>query len=405
LIVGDAPSRSTGAGPRQDGRVEPETFEALLSDAGQRLLAEVTDLADDHDDLTLGSRLRRGHPPELVSAAISQHRLRRKAVAKLGEQAEAMYFTPDALQQLTRAAVADHRARRLRGLGVSAVVDLGCGVGGDLIACARAGLRVRGVEIDPLRAAMAEANLAALGLNGDVEVRDAVDVAVGAEEVAFIDPARRDARGRISRLDRLTPPWSWVGELLSGRAVAKLMPGIAHADVPGGVHAEWISHSGDLVEACLWGAGLADGGRSATVLPSGERLVDRGVVAGVDEPRRFIVEPDDAVIRAGLVAELGELIDGALLDPRIAYLTCDTPPTGALGRWFDVIEELPFRPKALRAALRERDLGQLTVKKRGVEIVPERLIAQLKATGSTPATLLLTRVAGTGRAFHVRPTA
>ena len=72
-------------------------------------------------------------------------------------------------------------------------------------------------------------------------------------------------------------------------------------------------------------------------------------------------------------------------------------------RWFEIIEERPFRTKSLRAALRERDLGTLTVKKRGVDIVPERLIAQLKATGSIPATLLLTRVDGKGRAFWVRP--
>lgn len=383
--------------------MELGAFEQLLRPAGQQLLAEVAELADVEDDLALGTRLRRSHPPDLVAAAISQHRLREKAAAKLGAEAWELYFTPDALQQATRAAVADHRARRLRDLGADAVVDLGCGIGSDLIAFARAGLRVRGVEIDPLRAAMAAANLAALGLTGRVETGDALTTAIGDDEVAFIDPARRDGRGRIIRLDQLMPSWEWVGGVLSGRAVAKLMPGIAHEAIPAGVHAEWVSDHGDLVEACLWGAELDTEGRSATVLPSGERLAEHGAVGRATEPRRFIVEPDDAVIRAGLVAELGELIDGALLDPKIAYLTCDTPPAGALGRWFEIVEELPFRPKPLRAALRERGLGQLTVKKRGVDVAPERLIAQLKATGATPATLLLTRVAGAGRAFHVRP--
>lgn len=382
--------------------MELGAFEQLLTPAGQQLLAEVAELADVEDDLALGTRLRRSHPPALVAAAISQHRLREKAAAKLGAEARELYFTPDALQQATRAAIADHRARRLRDLGADAVVDLGCGIGSDLIAFARAGLRVRGVEIDPLRAAMAAANLAALGLTGRVETGDALTTAIGDDEVAFIDPTRRDGRGRITRLDQLMPSWEWVGGVLSGRAVAKLMPGIAHEAIPAGVHAEWVSDHGDLVEACLWGAELDTEGRSATVLPSGERLAAHGAVGQATEPRRFIVEPDDAVIRAGLVAELGELIDGALLDPKIAYLTCDTPPAGALGRWFEIVEELPFRPKPLRAALRERGLGQLTVKKRGVDVVPERLIAQLKATGATPATLLLTRVAGAGRAFHVR---
>lgn len=380
------------------------TFEGLLAPSGQRLLDVVTEEAPSISDLALGTRLRRDHPAELVSAAITQYRLREKAAAKFGADAAGMYFTHDALEQATRASVAAHRADQLRALGAEQVVDLGCGIGADLIAFARAGLSVRGIEIDPVRVAIARANLAALGLDARIDLGDVLASPIGHDEVAFIDPARRDGSGRLTRLDQLTPSWEWTERMLAGRAVAKMMPGIAHDAIPPGVGAEWVSERGDLVEACLWGAGLDVPGRRATVLPGGETIAAHEAVPHVDQPRRFIVEPDDAVIRAGLVAELGDRIDGALLDAKIAYLTCDAPPSGDLGRWFEVVEELPFRTKGLRAALRERDLGTLTIKKRGVEVVPERLIAQLKAAGSIPATLLLTRVDGQGRAFWVRPT-
>ena len=399
---GTAP-RPRGRGNGHNGRVDLATFDRLLTPAGQRLLAAVADEQPGTSDLALGTRLRRDHPGELVAAAIAQQRLREKAAAKLGPDAARLYFTPEALEQATRAPVARHRAEQLRDLGARAVVDLGCGIGADLIAFARAGLIVRGIEIDPLRAAIARANLTALGIDGRVEAGDALETPIADDEVAFVDPARRDGSGRLTRLDRLTPPWEWTARLLGGRAVAKVMPGIAHDAIPPGVGAEWISDHGDLVEACLWGASWELPDRRATVLPSGGAITSQGVQARLEPPRRFIVEPDDAVIRAGLVAELGEQIDGALLDAKIAYLTCDTPQSGALGRWFEIIEELPFRTKALRAALRERGLGTLTVKKRGVDIVPERLIAELKATGDVPATLLLTRVADKGRAFWVRP--
>ena len=379
------------------------TFDRLLAPAGQRLLATVAEQPPGTSDLALGTRLRRDHPGELVAAAIAQQRLREKAGAKLGPDAARLYYTPDALEQATRASVARHRAEQLRDRDAQAVADLGCGIGADLIAFARAGLTVRGIEIDPLRAAIARANLATLGIDGRVEAGDALETSIADDEIAFVDPARRGGSGRLTRLDRLTPPWEWTARLLDGRAVAKVMPGIAHDAIPTGVGAEWVSDHGDLVEACLWGAGFEVPGHRATVLPTGETITAHGARARLDPPRRFIVEPDDAVIRAGLVAELGEQIDGGLLDPKIAYLTCDAPPSGALGRWFEIVEELPFRTKSLRAALRERDLGTLTVKKRGVDIVPERLIAQLKATGSIPATLLLTRVDGKGRAFWVRP--
>ncbi|OUZ10411.1 hypothetical protein BHE97_07475 [Aeromicrobium sp. PE09-221] len=379
------------------------TFEHLLTPAGQRLLAAVAEEPPDTSDLALGTRLRREHPGELVAAAITQQRLRAKAVAKLGPDAAHLYYTPDALEQATRAPVARHRAEQLRDLGARTVVDLGCGIGADLIAFARAGLTVRGIEIDPLRAAIARGNLSALGIDGQVEAGDALETPISEDEVAFVDPARRDGSGRLTRLDQLTPPWEWIARLLDGRAVAKVMPGIAHDAIPPGVGVEWVSDRGDLVEACLWGAGWERPERRATSLPSAESISSRGVQARLAPPRRFIVEPDDAVIRAGLVAELGERIDGGLLDPKIAYLTCDTPPSGNLGRWFEIVEELPFRAKSLRAALRERNLGTLTIKKRGVDIVPERLIAQLKPTGDIPATLVVTRVAGKGRAFWVRP--
>src|SRR5215207_7487159 len=168
------------------------TFGQLLSPAGQLLLAEIAERAPTERDLALGTRLRKAYAPGLVAAAMSQHQLRGKAVAKFGHYAALMYFTPDALEQSTRMRVGAHRAARVASTGAGSVVDLGCGVGGDLIALARSGLQVRGVEIDPVRAAIAAANLQALELDGEVVCADARTVDIGPDDVAFIDPARRD---------------------------------------------------------------------------------------------------------------------------------------------------------------------------------------------------------------------
>ena len=191
--------------------------------------------------------------------------------------------------------------------------------------------------------------------------------------------------------------------LLTGRAVAKLMPGLAHNAVPEGVEAEWVSHGGDLVEACLWGPPFATAARRATVLPSGHSLVHAGTPAGVGEPGAYLWEPDDAVIRAGVVGELAAQLDGWLPDPHIAYISTDTEHESPLGRRFRVIEELPFREKPLRAALVERGIGTLTIKKRGVDIVPEVLVKRMRLRGPRPATIVMTRVDGEGRALLVEP--
>ena len=56
------------------------------------------------------------------------------------------------------------------------LVDLGCGIGGDLIAFCRAGITAAGVDLDPLRVAVAGANLDALGLGGAVKEADATSL-------------------------------------------------------------------------------------------------------------------------------------------------------------------------------------------------------------------------------------
>ena len=128
-----------------------------------------------------------------------------------------MYFTPDGLEQATRLSVASHRAARLKAFGASTVMDLGCGIGGDLVAFARAGLIAAGVDVDPVRVAVATANLEALGLPGAVGVADALEVDIIPFDVAFADPARRTGRGRTFSLDTWTPPWSFVESLLAGQ--------------------------------------------------------------------------------------------------------------------------------------------------------------------------------------------
>ncbi len=229
----------------------------LLSSEGQGLLAEVSARAGVESDLALGTRLRLDHPVELVAAAVTQNHLRQRAEAKFGPSSASMYFTHDALEQATRASVAQARAARLTAAGVIAVVDLGCGIGGDLVAFARAGLRVRGVERDPVRAAIARANLGALGLDGEVIEADLADVQPRPDEVPFIDPARRDGTGRVFDPAAMTPSWDVVSRFLAKQAVVKTLPGFPHNLIPDGVEAQWVSDGGDLVEACLWGPGLA----------------------------------------------------------------------------------------------------------------------------------------------------
>jgi hypothetical protein len=385
--------------------VDLDAFRWLLTDDGQRLLERAQELFGG-DELHLQQELRRLAAPEQVAAAITQVELRHRATAKFGDDAARMYFTPDGLEQATRARVADHRAARLVAFGARTLIDLGCGIGGDLVATSRAGLTSAGIDLDPLRVAVAEANLAALDLPGAVAVADATRVDASPFDVAFTDPARRSARGRTFRADDWTPPWSFVEALLAGDACAKVAPGIPHSLVPDGVEAEWVSDQGEVKEAALWSGGLASAERRATVIGDGGLATlteedDPG--ADVRPVGQFVYEPDGAVVRAGLVTAVAAGVQGGLVDEHIAYVTSDASFRTPFARGYQVLEHLPYREKQLRAALRERHIGRITIKKRGVDVVPEQLRKRLDLTGDQEATIILTRVAGKGAALLVRP--
>ncbi|OGO72596.1 MAG: hypothetical protein A2Z49_01510 [Chloroflexi bacterium RBG_19FT_COMBO_56_12] len=59
--------------------------------------------------------------------------------------------------------------------GAQRYLDIGCGVGGSLLAAHRRGLDVRGIEIDPLRIALGEANCLDAGLQGCIQRADVLD--------------------------------------------------------------------------------------------------------------------------------------------------------------------------------------------------------------------------------------
>jgi SAM-dependent methyltransferase len=388
--------------------VDVESVQWLQSEGGQRVLAAAMAL-DEPEPLRAHDALERacpGTPPDLLAVALTQAELRVRAADKFGALAASMYFTPDGLEQATRLSVATHRAARLTAFGATTVVDLGCGIGGDLVAFSRAGLTAAGVDLDPVRVTVAEANLDALGLPGAVGVADALEVDVAPFDVAFADPARRSGRGRTFSPEAWTPPWSFAESLLAGDACVKTAPGIPHELVPAGVEAEWVSDHGEVKEAALWGGRLATALRRATVIGEGglATLTDEDDPgADVVPLQEFLYEPDGAVIRAGLVTAVAAGVHGGLVDRHIAYVTSGESFRTPFARGYRVLEQLPYRERQLRTALRERGIGRLTIKKRGVDVVPDQLRKRLGLSGDEEATLVLTRVAGSGAALLVAP--
>ncbi|WP_409484981.1 THUMP-like domain-containing protein [Arsenicicoccus dermatophilus] len=414
-----------------------ETAHLLVTPEATELLRSLPGY-DDRQALALATRLRAaGHSPGLTAAVLHQSALRARGRAKLGDAVDSLLLTADGLEQATRPQVARHHAQRLGSAGVTLVHDLGCGLGLDARALVEAGLVVRAIDTDPATAVLAAHNLAAVPRPGDqappeVACARAEDVHLTGDVAGTVRPGSRDARHtavwldparrtpgvadvtgrtrRTWRLDDLAPSWELVRSLAGqvAAAGAKLSPALPHAAIPDGAEAQWVSWRGEVVECCLWwGDAVAHAGRTALVLSEGgaclltEDDADPAWAAG--DLAEWVYEPDRAVIRAGLVGALERAVAGPELDPGVGYVTSSVERDLPWARRFRVMESLPLQEKVIRAHLREIGCGAVTLKKRGVDVDPDRLRRSLRLKGSGSATLILTRHAGRPVALHVEP--
>jgi len=351
-----------------------------------------------------------GVSPELVAVVLTQARLRAAAAAKFGDFARGMLFTQDGLEQATRLTVAALHGQRFRDAGIARIADLTCGIGADAMAAASLGVGVVAFERDEATAHIADFNMRHWDHAQVVHADAMTTIAAGDLDVEAIyaDPARRDARGRRHHAADYSPPLDEVFALRSRwpDVGIKVGPALPHEAVPAGWEAQWVSVDGDVVELGLWSGRLARrSGHSALVITQGgAHVFDADPVPGeTGALSEYLYEPDGAIIRAGLVGPLAEQLGAWLVSPTIAYLTADAALDSPFVRGYRVVENLPLKTKLIAGALRERGVGIVDIKKRGVDITPETLRPQLKLHGDSSATVILTRVGDQRRALIAQP--
>ena len=390
------PPRGAQGRAEQEQALTPEQARLLLSPRGREAVEHASAL-----DLSSAARIRAAEAVRdlgpLGPLALEQALLRQRARAKHPRGAE-LWWTPEALEQATSYEVAASRAGRFD----RPVLDLGCSVGGDLLTLPQGST---GVDLDEGRLLLARANAEVLGRRVSLVRADvrAFPVPRGAD--VFADPARRAGGRRTFDPRAYSPPLDLLLGLPVRALGVKVAPGIDHEALPPSLEVEVVSLRGEVKEAVLWGGAARRGPRrTATLLPGGHVLQDKSSpVPRVAPPGEWLLEPDGAVVRAHLVAQVARDVDGWLLDATIAYVSAGALRPVPWGRWYRVLEVLPFSLKGLRERLRAHDAGPLVVKKRGTAVEPEVLRRQLKLTGSREVTVVLTRSAGRQIALVVEP--
>jgi SAM-dependent methyltransferase len=366
----------------------PGLLEYLRSPGGSDVLERARDLrADPFAAEKLRARL--GCTPDQAAAAVEQVRLRERARRKF-TRADDMWLAPGLLEQASSEEAAAHHAFRLAAF--PRVADLCCGLGSDAVAiAARADVAAR--DRDPLAVALTRANAEVMGAAGrlDARVGDIPDAAPEAD-AAWIDPGRREGGRRTRLLDGMSPSMSEVLSLAPryGAIGIKLSPATGDPELDAALGAvphvrELISVDRECRELIVWTGALAPPGaahplRRAVLLPGPHVL--EGNPEPFDEMRAcggYLLEPDPAVIRAGLVGNLAALLDAAPIDPRLAYLTTDREVRTPFAAAYRVEPPEPFRLRALAAKLRTLEAGSVVIKTRGAAFEPEELRRRLRS--------------------------
>jgi hypothetical protein len=386
----------------------------LVSDAARPWL-EICEQSDrgSGGEVRLATRLRKDLSTERVHLVLEQAELRRRAMDKFARAGE-MFFTRQGLEQATDERIAALKAKRFGNSDITA--DLCCGIGGDTLALAAVG-SVVGLDLDPIAATFAEANVRTIAgrkLSMPIVVGDAAIFPVGEVTAWHIDPDRRPQGYRTSRIELHEPPLGAIQAMIgrNTNAAIKLAPA---AETPAtwtpSCERQWLGSRGECRQQVAWFGSLAThaGRRSATIVDAagGPRTVIGEAVEQLpvaEELGRMLYEPHAAILAARLTGTLCEAHGLAAVSHNVPYLTTpfEEPVTDPALQAFEVVDVLPLDRKQLRDYCRQRSIGRLEVKKRGVQIDPERLRREIISRGDAHATLLVAPLGGQVRAMVAR---
>lgn len=370
--------------------------------------------AIDPGDVAAVARLRRSFDVELVIAALDLASARRKLARKWPDRAARLIADPSGAEMASSGAAATYKAGRLKaaiGDGTR-VADLCCGIGGDAMSLAEAGLDVLAVDGEPVRAWMAGMNAACRTGACDVQAVELAGMAA-----VHIDPARREAASgasrRLWRLADLSPPVRVCAELVrrAGVGAVKLGPGVDTAELemngllPRDSELEFISEGGQMTQAVVW-AGLAQPNpRRATLIagdgeahslcgekPEGEDKESDHALSR-DGLKAFLVEPDASIERAGLLHVACDRWGLTQWWPGLGLLTTDNAPIATpMLTYFRVVDRMPWIEKNVRVRLNALGAGVVEVKTRSRACDPDRVQRDLRGEGTESLTVFILRL-------------
>ncbi len=361
---------------------------------GPQAKEELAALAGDLESSpNLIARLRQRLSLERTALLVETATLRRRGLEKFSLAGQ-MFLTSLGLQQATDSKVAEWKSQRFA--SCDQIIDLCCGIGGDLMALARAA-PTTGVDLSEVAIRFAQANARVVGGTAKFVKQKATTIDLKGASW-HIDPDRRPHGRRTTRVELHEPNLEALNRMRSQSADAAIK--LAPAATPPELwlrecELEWISRDGQCRQLVAWSGRLAaaPGVCVATALRGEEAFTFAGQPGSASRRvvpcGEVIFDPDPALVAAHLVDSYAQTFGLARLDPRTVYLTGDRPDVGGMLTAFRVRDVLPLKEPLISRYLKEHGVGRLEVKHRGIELDPDALRRRLKPRGDAAATLIV----------------
>jgi hypothetical protein len=396
-----------------------DDFLWLLSKKATEILEQTQDaFLERVNAVRIAKNLRSKTTITRAALVMEQAQLRIRGRVKF-ENADRMFFTRRGLEQSSGEDLANYKARRFS--GVDRVADICCGIGGDLVSLIHrpGATKTVGVDSDSLTCLFAKYNskLAAASApehKVGIRLKTFSDYRLKSYGGIHCDPDRRMTE-RTIKGDRFSPTLDDIFEKVkSAQSLAiKVAPATTLTQTQtDSVEREWIGDRRECKQQVLWRGAVANrpGNRTATCVGS-DGSVHQVSVPEIDvdqtievqkKIREYVYEPHPTVLAAGLTDALASKYSIGRFSPGIAYLTGHHRVSNPLLTRFEVVELLRMDLRTAVSFFRKYDVGEVEVKKRGIENVVYNKFKRMKLKGPNRATLFLTRVGNKRAAIVAR---
>ena len=331
------------------------------------------------------------HPDKPIRELLTLNKLQKQVAGRI-KKSERFIFTAKGVEQASSTVLAEYHAEKMQEYDY--IADLCCGNGIDLYYTSFGKKQVWAVDLDEDTLLAAEYNNK--GNEHITYLQQRAEEFAEPVDAIFIDPDRRSGNRRLIQAEDLSPGLSEILKLqtITANILVKLSPAMNYKDITLKVKHSWefISENGELKEILLCLGDFAQPVNRAVLLPAKNIFSANKQEVEVRPIQLFLLEPDVAIIRAGLVQDLGFECAATLIESHLALLSHPNEIYSEYFKTYRVLDQMNFNRKNLQKYLREKQIGKLVIKTRGFSQSVEEFRKKLKLSGENSGLIFILRM-------------